>query len=175
SEGDAEGDVLESRHLRVPLHGAGPRRGRHEGLAQGHVARIVSGIRGYAGRVQRGGAMALDSNLRRPRPRSACLLLLGLAFAGLLAGSGHARPGGPTFTSGVYVDQQLAGGEPTIMADPLHGTLIYTAHEGTTHLYRDGIVSSPWGNFDFVANYCNQVSVWTSRDGGANWFRDRYL
>src|SRR5437763_873321 len=56
--------------------------------------------------------MALDSNLRRPRPRSACLLLLGLAFAGLLAGSGHARPGGPTFTSGVYVDQQLAGGEP---------------------------------------------------------------
>ena len=119
--------------------------------------------------------MALDSNLRRPRPRSACLLLLGLAFAGLLAGSGHARPGGPTFTSGVYVDQQLAGGEPTIMADPLHGTLIYTAHEGTTHLYRDGIVSSPWGNFDFVANYCNQVSVWTSRDGGANWFRDRYL
>jgi hypothetical protein len=114
-------------------------------------------------------------NLRRPRPRSACLLLLGLAFAGFLAGSGHARPGGPTFTSGVYVDQQLAGGEPTIMADPLHGTLIYTAHEGTTHLYRDGNVSSPWGNFDFVANYCNQVSVWTSRDGGANWFRDRYL
>src|SRR5213595_181290 len=119
--------------------------------------------------------MALDSNLRRPRPRSACLLLLGLAFAGLLAGSGHARPGGPTFTSGVYVDQQLAGGEPTIMADPLHGTLIYTAHEGTTHLYRDGIVSSPWGNFSFVSNYCNQVNIWTSPDGGANWYRDRYL
>jgi hypothetical protein len=75
----------------------------------------------------------------------------------------------------VYVDQTLAGGEPTIFADALHGRLIYTSHEGTTHLYRNGIVSSPWGDFSFVSNYCNQVNVWTSTDGGVNWLRDRYL
>lgn len=62
-----------------------------------------------------------------------------------------------------------------MFADTLHGTLVYTAHEGTTHLYRDGIVMSPWGDFSFVSNYCNQVNVWTSSDAGTNWYRDRYL
>src|SRR6059058_6265457 len=119
--------------------------------------------------------MAPLSRLRRTRVLAVSVVLGLAALAGVLATRGSAVPPGPTFAPPVYVDQQLAGGEPEVFADPLHGTLIYTAHEGTTHLYRDGIVSSPWGNFDFVANYCNQVSVWTSRDGGANWFRDRYL
>jgi hypothetical protein len=79
------------------------------------------------------------------------------------------------FTPPIYVDQQLAGGEPEVFADTLHGTLVYTSHEGTTHLYRDGVVMSPWGDFNFVSNYCNQVNVWTSPDGGVNWYRDRYL
>src|SRR6266436_4134115 len=120
--------------------------------------------------AQRGGAMAHSSNLRR-----ACWGAI--ATLGLLAlsGSGYAGSSIQTFAPPMYVDQQLAGGEPTVMADQLHGTIIYTSHEGTTHLYRDGITSSPWGNFSFVANYCNQVNVWTSKDGGANWFRDRYL
>src|SRR5207249_3429000 len=64
---------------------------------------------------------------------------------------------------------------PLVLADTLHATLVYTSHEGTTHLYRDGLTMSPWGNFAFVSNYCNQVNVWTSSDGGVNWFRDRYL
>src|SRR5438067_12083799 len=107
---------------------------------------------------------------------AATTAVLGVLTIGGSAGTAlSAKPPGVAFGPAVYVDQQLAGGEPEVLADPLHGTLIYTAHEGTTHLYRDGIVSSPWGNFDFIANYCNQVSVWTSRDGGANWFRDRYL
>jgi hypothetical protein len=97
------------------------------------------------------------------------------ALATGLASANAAAPAAPTFAPPVYVDQELAGGEPTIFADTLHGTLIYTSHEGTTHLYRDGIVSSPWGDFSFVANYCNQVNVWTSPDGGVNWYRDRYL
>jgi len=96
------------------------------------------------------------------------------AFAALPGGSA-AAVSGPTFAPPVYVDQQLAGGEPEAFADTLHGTLIYTSHEGTTHLYRDGIVSSPWGDFSFVSNYCNQVNVWTSPDDGTNWYRDRYL
>src|SRR5437667_10476137 len=106
-------------------------------------------------------------------------LVLGAAFlalsalAGVIARGSGAGPSGPTFAPPVYVDQQLAGGEPEVFADSKHGTLIYTAHEGTTHLYRDGIVSSPWGDFSFVTNYCSQVNVWTSSDGGVNWYRER--
>ena len=99
-----------------------------------------------------------------------------LVMLGVSAGAGQAgKTPGVKFAPAVYVDQALAGGEPEVIADPMHGTLIYTAHEGTTHLYRDGIVSSPWGDFSFVSNYCNQVNIWTSPDGGVNWYRDRYL
>jgi len=109
------------------------------------------------------------------RPAALVALLGVVVFAGLLPGSTSAGPSVPTFAAPLYVDQTLAGGEPEVFADALHGRLIYTAHEGTTHLYRDGIVSSPWGDFSFVSNYCNQVNVWTSPDGGMNWYRDRYL
>src|SRR5256714_14276225 len=109
--------------------------------------------------------------------RARLWLLLGalLALTAALRGGSAAGPSAPTFAAPIYVDQQLAGGEPEVFADTLHGTLIYSSHEGTAHLYRDGIVSSPWGDFSFVSNYCNQVNVWTSPDGGANWYRDRYL
>ena len=90
-------------------------------------------------------------------------------------GSGTVAAAGVRFATPVYIDQQLAGGEPEVVSDRLHGTLVYTSHEGTTHLYRNGLITSPWGDFSFVTNYCNQVNVWTSRDGGVNWFRDRYL
>ncbi len=106
--------------------------------------------------------------------RGVVLVLSTAALLGLpAAGFAKATPLG--FAPPAYVDQTLAGGEPEVYADALHGTLIYTSHEGTTHLYRDGLVSSPWGNFAFVSNYCNQVNVWTSPDAGANWYRDRYL
>jgi hypothetical protein len=100
------------------------------------------------------------------------LALLALALAG---GSGATAQGSSVgFGTPIYVDQQLAGGEPEVIADTLHGKLVYTAHEGTTHLYRDGLTLSPWGDFSFVSNYCNQVNVWNSSDG-VNWFRARYL
>ena len=102
--------------------------------------------------------------------------VIGVCLVALLAGStAAAKAPAVGFGTPVYVDRDLAGGEPTVMADQLHGTLVYTSHEGTTHLYRDGLISSPWGDFSFVSNYCNQVNVWTSTDGGVNWFRDRYL
>src|SRR5436190_16529126 len=120
--------------------------------------------------------MALVTRLRR---RRAWMWIVALPVAAVLAGYLLARAGaassGPTFAPPIYVDQQLAGGEPEVFADTLHGRLIYSAHEGTTHLYRDGIVNSPWGDFSFVSNYCNQVNVWTSPDSGVNWYRDRYL
>jgi hypothetical protein len=108
------------------------------------------------------------------------LLLCGALFTAALAtvGAGSVASAGGSvthFAPAVYVDQHLAGGEPEVIADTLHGTLVYSSHEGTTHLYRNGLVESPWGTFDFVSNYCNQVNIWTSTDGGVNWFRDRYL
>ena len=102
--------------------------------------------------------------------------VLGACLVALFVGStSAAKTPAVGFGTPVYVDRDLAGGEPTVMADQLHGTLVYTSHEGTTHLYRDGLISSPWGDFSFVSNYCNQVNVWTSPDAGVNWFRDRYL
>src|SRR5438067_13698812 len=94
---------------------------------------------------------------------------------GPVTGGGAGKTPGVAFGPPVYVDQELAGGEPLVLADPVHGTLVYTAHEGTTHLYRNGLVSSPFGDFSFISNYCNQVNVWWSSDGGVNWIRDRYL
>jgi hypothetical protein len=74
------------------------------------------------------------------------------------------------FAKPVFVDSQLAGGEPLVITDRKHHTLIYTAHEGTTHLYRNGIVNP----VDFVANYRNQVNIWVSKDDGRTWKRDNF-
>jgi len=104
------------------------------------------------------------------------VVLAGLGAALSLAIAGGSGAGGTTLRFGtpVYVDQQLAGGEPEVIADTLHGDFVYTAHEGTTHLYRDGYTMSPWGDFQFVSNYCNQVNTWHSTDG-VNWIRAGYL
>jgi hypothetical protein len=93
---------------------------------------------------------AHSTRTRRVVSLAGVLALIALSLA--LSRAGAAATAAPTFAPPLYVDQQLAGGEPEIFADTLHGTLIYTSHEGTTHLYRDGIVSSPWGDFSFVAN-----------------------
>jgi hypothetical protein len=119
--------------------------------------------------------MTLHLRLARIGTGVGVLSVIGLVvLLGALRGA-HAATTLPGFTPPMYIDQQLAGGEPEVFADTLHGRLIYSSHEGTTHLYRDGIVMSPWGDFNFVSNYCNQVNVWTSPDGGVNWYRDRYL
>jgi hypothetical protein len=78
-----------------------------------------------------------------------------------------ARPGyGPI----QFVDRELAGGEPLVFYDAVHKSYIYTAHEGTTHLYRPGLESP----FEFVPNYRNQVNIWFSKNGGKSWTRDNY-
>src|SRR5581483_2151345 len=71
------------------------------------------------------------------------------------------------FAPAQFVDQQLAGGEPIVFADAAHGTLIYSAHEGTTHLYRPGLVSSAPASW--LASYRNQVNIWISSANGATW------
>src|SRR5256885_16807940 len=71
------------------------------------------------------------------------------------------------FSTPQFVDRELAGGEPLVLADPNHHTLVYTSHEGTTHLYRPGLFSP----LPFGINYRNQVNIWTSDDNGASWQR----
>jgi hypothetical protein len=74
------------------------------------------------------------------------------------------------FDKPVFVDTELAGGEPLVFADYKHGTIIYSSHEGTTHLYRPGF-TAPLGDLNFAGNYRNQVNIWTSKDGGKSWQR----
>src|SRR5213593_4301529 len=66
------------------------------------------------------------------------------------------------FSQPQFVDRELAGGEPLTISDPVHHTIVYTSHEGTTHLYRPGIFAP----LPFGINYRNQVNIWTSDDDG---------
>ena len=113
--------------------------------------------------------------MKRTPLRRLVLLAAMLIVAVVAVGSASSSTPKPAFSSPQYVDTALAGGEPLIMANTLHGTLVYSSHEGTTHLYRDGLTSSPFGDFQFVANYCNQANIWTSVDNGVTWQRDSYL
>jgi hypothetical protein len=78
-----------------------------------------------------------------------------------------ASAGAVGFSAPQFVDRELAGGEPLVIQDPNHHTLVYTSHEGTTHLYRPGLFSP----LPFGINYRNQVNIWTSDDNGASWQR----
>src|SRR3954467_2642382 len=103
--------------------------------------------------------------LARPGRGLAALGVAVIVLMGLPA-IAAAKPGyGPK----QFVDRQLAGGEPLVMYDPVHKSYIYTAHEGTTHLYKPGL-NSP---FEFVPNYRNQVNIWFSKDA-KSWTRDNF-
>ena len=97
-------------------------------------------------------------------------LALALLVAALWAVPAAAAPLG--FDKPVYVDQHLAGGEPVLLTDTVHHDIIYSTHEGTTHIYRPGLASST--TFDFAGGYRNQVNVWTSRDEGRTWKVDDF-
>ena len=94
---------------------------------------------------------------------------LGALLALVVAGSASAAHLG--YAKRQFVDPKLAGGEPFVLADNVHHTLIYTAHEGTTHLYRPGLEYP----LDFGANYRNQVNLWRSDDNGRHWHRLNYI
>jgi len=71
-----------------------------------------------------------------------------------------------------YVNKDLGGGEPYVIYSHGGNDLIYTSHEGTTHLDN----SNPHtGDCDlqthmgFLCSYDNQVNIWYSQDGGQNW------
>src|SRR3712207_3917883 len=113
-----------------------------------------------------------DRSTVRRMPR--CALALAAAAAAILALALPAlAPAEPLdFTVPSYVDQQLAGGEPLLFTDPVHHTLVYSSHEGTTHVYRPGLASQT--TFTFLGGYRNQVNVWTSKDNGLSWQRSNF-
>jgi hypothetical protein len=65
-----------------------------------------------------------------------------------------------------FIDENRAGGEPvSIVAQD--GSIIVSAHAGTTHIYKDP--AAVGGSGDFVVGYTNQTLNWRSADGGKTW------
>src|SRR3954466_8021912 len=95
--------------------------------------------------------------------RRTMLAPLAIAAALLMPAAAHAVQ----FSQPIFVDKALAGGEPLVATDGRHKTLVYTSHEGTTHLYQPGFFSP----LPFGFNYRNQVNIWTSDDEGVTWQR----
>jgi hypothetical protein len=96
---------------------------------------------------------------------------VGLATISVVAAPTFGSDQGPVkFGKPMYVDQELAGGEPIVFYDRAHQTYIYTSHEGTTHTLHDGLAGGPSATGSFAANYRNQVNIWTSRNG-RHWTR----
>jgi hypothetical protein len=95
------------------------------------------------------------------------LVLLGVAAAAAVPASAHAAS--LRFTAPVFVDRTLAGGEPSNAYATRSGLLVYTSHEGTTHLFSSAIPGAPAESGGFIFNYHNQVNIWTSADQGKSW------
>ena len=97
---------------------------------------------------------------------AAALLVASLATAGSAQAASCPTPPPLTFSEPSYVDQERAGGEPMVMAHP-DGTLLYSAHAGTTHFF------TPEGGDEdtaaFFQNYHGQTYVWRSTDDGESW------
>src|SRR5258708_33888666 len=79
------------------------------------------------------------------------------------------------FGAPVFVDPVRAGGEPLIWHSSKVGDLVYSSHEGTTHIDRNGLVG-PGSVQQFLCPglttgdcYKNHVWIWTSDDNGKSW------
>lgn len=96
-----------------------------------------------------------------------CIVILAAALFAVTATPAAARDLG--FAQPLFVDASYAGGEPVMVTDPVHHTIVYSSHEGTTHIYRPGLLSLQ--TFQFASEYRNQVKMWTSEDGGKSFKR----
>ena len=108
--------------------------------------------------------------------RRIVVTLIGAALVALavpLPGAVSAEPKCPSvapaplkFGEPSFIDENRAGGEPvSIVAQD--GSLIVSAHAGTTHIYKDP--SAAPGAGDFAVGYTNQTLNWRSTDGGKTW------
>src|SRR3954451_18387091 len=111
-------------------------------------------------RIRSRGAVMANRRVGGAALAAGALMLAALAAPSFGSGGSPGKFGKP-----LYVDKQLAGGEPIVFYDSRHQTYIYSAHEGTTHTLHDGLVEGVGETASFAANYRNQVNIWTSRDG----------
>lgn len=87
------------------------------------------------------------------------------------AARGCPAPEPMRFAQQTYVDRHRAGGEPTVEMHP-DGTLLYSAHAGTTHVY--GPEAADEDSAAFAEHYTGQAYFWWSGDLGRTWhFSDR--
>ena len=102
-------------------------------------------------------------------------LAAGLAVLALNPLAGRADSTTPSF-SAVYVSKSIGGGEPFVMYSHATGNLVYSGHEGTTHIDRT-YTTTPGSACDiqtqsgFLCSYDNHVNDWYSIDGGQTWQR----
>src|SRR5437588_4499761 len=96
------------------------------------------------------------------------------ASAAALLGPGIAAAAAPPTFGAEYVSRTLAGGEPFVIYSHGAGDLVYSGHEGTTHIDRT-YTTTPGSSCDlrtvtgFLCSYDNQVNIWYSTDRGQNW------
>ena len=122
------------------------------------------------------------TRLRKSRAAALALSLssVGLAVGAVPVSSNADQSAVPVgFAAPVLVDPQLGGGEPVIISSHKFGTLVYSSHEGTTHLYRPGLAAHP-GEFACpdpatATCYNSHVNIWYSTDHGQHWSRSNGL
>lgn len=93
------------------------------------------------------------------------------ALAAVLAAPASAAKPTVGFGKPVRVDKQVGGSEGFVYYSAKYKRLVYTAHLGTTLMYRDGLTGAPQGAADLATTYRNQVPIWTSDDLGRTWHR----
>ncbi|HVF53447.1 MAG TPA: sialidase family protein [Actinomycetota bacterium] len=102
-------------------------------------------------------------------------LVVGLLTASLpiVAGAARSAPNCPSvkppplkFNEPLFIDENRAGGEPVSQVAQ-DGSIIVSAHAGTTHVYKDPTAVP--GSADFLVGYTNQTLNWRSTDGGDTW------
>ena len=109
--------------------------------------------------------------MRRLRFLLVPALLLGLLPLAGSASSSTAdcpvpKPAPLKFGKVRYIDKTRAGGEPVSQVAQ-DGSIIVSAHAGTTHVYKDPQAAPGAG--DFLGSYYNQTLNWRSTDGGKTW------
>ena len=70
------------------------------------------------------------------------------------------------FGKPTYIDKNRAGGEP-VSITAQDGSIIVSAHAGTTHVYKNPEAAG--GGGDFAGSYYNQTLNWRSANGGKSW------
>jgi hypothetical protein len=99
---------------------------------------------------------------------AAGLPVAGVSVAGPKACGSEVKTPKLVFGDRVYVDKNRAGGEPVTVVGH-DGSISFSAHAGTTHIYKDPSSVASEGVLDFTNEYSNQTLNWRSTDGGKTW------